>query len=163
MKSTSWLALAIIVMLAIFLTYQNFSRNNATSSEEQISALILDAKSAIESKDYRRTISYISHDYSDNNGMTLDSLRSTIISAYREPYKYSIVIDKSEIKVNGNIADTVLGVKVYASSDGTNYMVFDGTITLKLANEPTRRWIIFPTRRWRVISATGLPHEIMED
>lgn len=157
MRKTSWLILIIIVLLSVSLIYQNSIKNQSTSNEEQISEMIQGGKSAIERKDYRRTMSYISNNYSESNETSLESLRSMIIRAYKEPYKYSIVINDSDIKANGKFADATLDIEVYSTKGQENHMVYDDKITLRLENETARRWLVFPVNKWRVVGASGLP------
>lgn len=162
MKKTSWAILSIIIALLGFVAYHNASKNLALSGEEEISALILDARSAVERKDYRRTMSYISADYSDSAGMSADALRAMIIRAYRDTKRYSVAIDKADILVTGDKARADLDVKVYTSFNHSNSMVLDGKMNLLLRKEPARRWLVFPTSKWRIYGVSGLPADISE-
>ena len=162
MKKTSWAILAIIVTLIIFLVYENASQNNALSGEEQISSLILDAKSAVEQRDLRRTMSYISENYSDSNSMSRSSLRAMVLREYKDSDRYSVALDKADITVTGDTAKADLDVKIYTSFEHQNTEVFIGPVTLLLQKEPARRWLIFPTSKWRISGASGLPTLGME-
>lgn len=162
MKKTSWVILAVIAVLIVILIIMNASQNNALTSEVQISLLIKDAKSAVEQKDVRRTMSLISDTYSDSNGMSRSSLRGMVIRAYKDFDHYSVALNKADIKVNGDTAKVELDVRVSGTYQHQNSEVFNGPITLTLIKEPALRWLIFPTSKWRVSGTTGLPNLGME-
>jgi ketosteroid isomerase-like protein len=162
MKKTSWAILIVILMLILFLVYENASQNKDMSGEEQISSLIIDAKSAVEHKDLRRTMSYISDDYTGSDSMSRSQMQAYIIKAYRDSDRYSIAITKADIQVTGDTAKADLDVKIYSSYNHQNDEVFNGPVTILLKKEPARRWLIFPTSKWRVSGASGLPTLSME-
>ncbi|MHB1457173.1 MAG: Cif family virulence factor [Armatimonadota bacterium] len=162
MKKTSWVILAVIIALILFLIYQNVSKNNALSGELQISMLANDAKSAVEQKDVRRTMSYISDAYSDSNGMSRASLRAMVIRAYKDFDRYSIVFNKADITVTGDTAKVELDVRVSARNQYQYIEVFSGPVTLFLQKVPARQWLIFSTSKWLVSGTSGLPSMTME-
>ena len=123
----------------------------------QISSLVMDAKSAVEQKDVRRTMAFISETYADSNGMSRSSLRTMVIRAYKDFERYSIALNKADITITGETAKVELDVRVTGYYERQNTEVFSGPITLTLQKESARRWLVFPTTKWRISGTSGLP------
>ncbi|MHB1000545.1 MAG: Cif family virulence factor [Armatimonadota bacterium] len=163
MKKTSWIVLAIILVLLGMLFVNKVRQGSSLSDEEQISAILVDGKAAVEEKNLRHILSYISEDYTDSAGLSSDSLRAMFIKAFRDNARYSITIKDIDMKLNGDTAYTTLDTTVYANYNPTDAQeVFTGPVQLVLKKEKSRKWLVFPADKWKVIGASGLPTGIGE-
>lgn len=164
MRPSYWWLLVIVCILGIFCAYLVTAKSMQESDLAQIQTLLSDAKSAIERKNIRQAMSYVSRNYHDQYGMNYDTLKLQAVQALRTQYKYQIVLEDTSIETAKERATVRTRVTVLLSSETNGGLepIFKKHVTLYLQKEKARRFLILPIMTWRVNSISGLPNEFVE-
>lgn len=164
MKLSYWLLLAIVCILGGFYAYFVTANSVQESDQVQIQTLLTDAKAAIEQKNIRRVMSYVSRNYHDHYGLNYDSLKLQVVQALRTEDNYQIVLENTLIETAKETATvrTRVTVLLGSATNGGLEPVFKKDVTLHLQKEKAKRFLILPSMAWRVTSISGLPNEFVE-
>lgn len=156
MKKSSWIVLAAVVALAAVLGYNKLFAP-PLSDREQIRALLASGEAAIEGRNMSAAMACVSKGYEDESGLNRDALRLQVIEAFRNIDGYDLTVTTEEMRIDGKEAQARILVILAAVEDGERHEVFSGPITVRLREEPSRRYLVLPSKAWRVTGMTGLP------
>jgi hypothetical protein len=157
-KKSSWVAIALMVLLIAALVFMKATSSARLSNEDQIHALFESAQSAINGRNTKKAMACVSRDYSDSSGNNFDSLRVMAARSFRSADKYRATLEIDDLKIDGDTAKAQLKTSIQAIEDyGSVQEVFSGVIDLTLAREDSRRLLFFPDKRWRITKISGLP------
>lgn len=156
MKKSSWILLAIVVILGVPLAYQRISAPRP-SNEEQIAALLADGERAIERRDVQGALACVSGQYKDPAGFNRDGLRLQLIEAFRQSDGYDVSLQTAGIRIAGDTADVQTVATIVSLHGNNRHVTFDGPVGIRLQHEPAKRYLVFPTKTWRIVGISGLP------
>ena len=156
MRRSVWIVLVIVVALGGLIGYQRISAP-LLSDEQQIRTLLAEGEKAVERRSIKAALDSVSKDYSDPTGFNRDGLRLQVIEAFRTADGYDVSVQTEGIQVAGDTAEVQTEVAVVSLQKGDRHEVFSGPVTIRLAREPGRRYLVFPTKTWKVVGMSGLP------
>lgn len=158
MQKSSWLALALLVLLILGAATTRLLHTERVSEEEQIRSLLSKAQTSVEKKSLRGALSCLSKHYSDESGNTLDTMRLLALKGFRTPGQVHVSLGDAEVAVSdGNATvETTLTVSEL-SGDVGKYDLFSGHVKMALEKEKTHKWLLFPDYQWKITSISGLP------
>ncbi len=116
--------------------------------EEEVRFALRQLKEATEALDVERALSFVSHDYKDDQGNTFRTLRRLALRAKEEIAYLSIFTSPWEVEVKGKEAVARSTVSYYALSHNGESDSDTFKVTVYLRREG---------RRWKVYSSEGLP------
>lgn len=160
MRKSSWVVLALVVVLAAGAVYLRASSRPKLSEEEQVQTFLSDGQEAIERKDLRGIMSCVSTEYSDAVGMTYDAIRLQAVEAIRTEGTYNVLLENPSIRIDGESAVIETRPTIYlVTGNGSQHRVFSQTLTLYLEKEDVKRFLVLPTKAWKVVRVDGL-HDV---
>jgi len=152
-RAVAVVILAVAVPVALIAV-----RRSPPSDRLLVQNLLKDAKEAVEAQDVRATMALISRNYKDDFGNSRDDLRAYAIAYYREADRISITLDQPIIHLDGPRAHVDVTVTLDVRTRGSlSSQRISIPVTLFLAKEPARRFLILPYRRWQVTSVSFAP------
>jgi hypothetical protein len=128
------------------------------SDADQIRALVSRGLKAAERRDATTLGQLVSNDYKDSFGFRAETVRrqaSAIIGRARQ-VTISVPGDQEVIQVEpgGRQGSVIFPIGFQAAGGDAPYS-FQGTLTLRLAKEPVRYYLVFPGEEWRVVAVEG--------
>lgn len=152
-------AIAIAIILAIASSVALvLVRRTPPDDRDQILSLLKEGERAIEAQDVRATMALVSPNYEDAYGNKRDDIWAYAIAYYRDADQLSITLSQPTIQLEGTHAqvDTIVTVDVRTKGSLSSTRM-SLPVTLTLAKEHTRRFLIFPCARWRVTCVSVSP------
>lgn len=150
MRAVIWIAVVTVAAVYALLAYLTLDRR---SDREQLDSLFAHTAQSVQKRDLGGTISAVSKDYRDADGLNHDRLRMLTAQALQTDQEFTVnyTIDKTEITGDRATVDVSLRI------DGTDTTVlYNRDLKVVLTREPGMHGIIIPTRYWRVTSIEGL-------
>lgn len=150
---------AVVIILGIGIPVAlTVARRTPPSDHDQILSLLQAGEKAVEAQDLQATMALISGDYEDGFGNSRDDLRAYAIAYYREADRISIALDRPSVRLTGSRARVDVTVTIDTRTRGSlSSQRMTVPVTLHLAKEPARRFLILPCKRWRVTSVSVSP------
>lgn len=150
---------AVVIILGIGIPVAlTAARRTPPSDRAQILSLLQDGEKAVEAQDLGATMALISRSYEDGFGNSRDDLRAYAIAYYREADRISIAVDRPSVQLTGRRARVDVTVTIDTRNRGSlSSQRMTIPVTLFLAKEPARRFLILPCTRWRVTSVSVSP------
>jgi hypothetical protein len=159
MKRSSWVSLGIICVIAVTLACAGVNRK-APPDAAQIYSALEDGRRAVERKDIRTLMSFVSPSYSDSTGTNFDRLRMYLIRSFRSEDRYKVTLIDPSMKPASDTMLVQVRIIVSTTDAGQETPVFDGPLNITFRKEHSRRWLVIPETKWKVIGCTGLPSGI---
>lgn len=151
-----WIVLFLIIVAIGLFWWVHYGRIPA---EQRIRTALMEAKEAIERKQFARCMRQISTRYRDSTGLTYDDIRRSMLEYARDPrLQVSVTYHAITIYVRGKTGVVDLLVQVTAQSGGHTYTTRPTSITVFFESE-WARWKIVNVDGWQQI-ANQLPVDI---
>lgn len=124
--------------------------------EEEVRRAIEAARAAIVSHRFGDLMACISRTYDDGR-YTFDTLQGLVSYGLRQYPEIQVAVYLQDVQVRGMEAVVTLEVDAAGVSSGGERGSYRGTLEVRLAREPVRRYLLLPGRRWRITRVDGLP------
>lgn len=157
MKKSSWLIIVLILGLSAGLLAVKSANRAPLSDADQIHMLLAKGQAAIEQKDLKDATACVSRSYRDPSGTKFEQLRVQMIQAFQQEGKYDVLIEGTSIRVTGDTALVKASVSIRLASKSSMHRLFSSPITIDLAKEKSKHWLVFPSQEWKITSIAGAP------
>jgi hypothetical protein len=135
------------------------------SDTDQIKALVAEGNRAAIRRDAGTLGRLVSNNYKDSFGMPAETIRRQAAAVIGRARRVDLAIDASREAVtvdpDGRHGSVTFPVNFQATGGDAPYS-FQGTLTLRLAKEPVRYFLVFPGEEWRVIAVDGYAPDFLQ-
>lgn len=158
MKRSSWIILAVIVVLMVVQICIKLSAPSDISDEDQIRALLETAQNAVQNRSARTAMDCVSKNYSDAAGNTYTTLRVLARKGMRTPVNLHVDMVTSSVEIHEKTAAVETNITVSSQyRENEPQEVFSHHVKIALTKESYRRWLFFSAYKWKISSISGLP------
>lgn len=162
-RKSSWLALGLIVVIAVGLVITHRATRQPLSTEDEIRLFLARVEAAIERKDLQAALSCVDRDYSDPAGYTYESLRLQGVQALRAEGRYDVSMEEMLINVQNDQSLVQAEVSIALISNDTIHHVFTAPVKFHLNKKSERQWLVVPVKRWKIHQIDGIQGRLTEE
>lgn len=149
MRSSSKLALGLVVVLALALVGSLALRQPPVPDQDQIAAQLESARAAAEAHDSGGIMKIISADFQGPAPISnVDSLHFALGRVLRQSGRVSVAFSPPDVAVRGDTATSASVLTVRSAETGQT--LFSRPVTLDWRREDGHRLLVLPAKVWRV-------------
>jgi hypothetical protein len=155
MQTKSKVSILIAIIAVVAFGIWHFLFPPLPSDKDQISSQIQAMVSSAENRNSNGVMQGISGNYSDDNGLTTQSLKMAIVKAMREASNIKVEYSNPDLDIKGDSAQTRMMVKItFSGSAAGDSSSIKTPLVLQWKKESGERFLIIPTKVWRVTHAS---------
>jgi hypothetical protein len=135
------------------------------SDADQIRALVAEGGRAAMRRDPPALQRLVSANYKDSFGVNAETARRQAAAIVGRARHVTVDIPGQSLQVSvdpdGRHGTAIFPIR-FEATGGDAPFSFQGTLTLRLAKEPVRYFLVFPGEEWRVIAVEGYSPDFMQ-